>query len=251
MRQRTVYAFDFWSVSEKALLAFHLMSKLMPHGGPDRIFVDQGAAQLIDSNFPAAKGYWGESRASNNLFRQWNNEAFARLVSTVKRMGQAGLVDAIFFLNDLAGSRGDTLIEGIEKIKRATLRDGKIHDLSIPMPAEKRGVSFVSFPEPQSDIEFQQVLTRLNGFAIARKYKSYADEWLAFASVAGSSDIVDVAWYSKESWQQDDELDDMAKEMFGTGRVANVSGRRLQRKPTRNQPCPCGSQLKYKKCHGR
>ena len=251
MRQRTVYAFDFWSVSEKALLAFHLMSKLMPHGGPDRILVDQGAAQLIDSNFSAAKGYWGESRASNNLFRQWNNEAFARLVSTVKRMGQAGLVDAIFFLNDLAGSRGDTLIKGIEKIKRATLRDGKIHDLSIPMPAEKRGVSFVSFPEPQSDIEFQQVLTRLNGFAIARKYKSYADEWLAFASVAGSSDIVDVAWYSKESWQQDDELDDMAKEMSGTGRVVNVSGRRLQRKPTRNQPCPCGSQLKYKKCHGR
>ena len=44
MRQRTRHASDFWSVSEKALLAFHLKSKLMPHGGSDRIVVDQGFA---------------------------------------------------------------------------------------------------------------------------------------------------------------------------------------------------------------
>ena len=250
IRQRTRHARDFWSISEKALLAFHLKWKLLPHDQSNRVVVDQDVAQLIDSHFPAERGYWQKTKASNRLFRQWGNEAFTRLVSTVKRMEQAGLADAVFFLYELAGSRGDTLIDGINKIKRATLLDGKIHDLSMPMPDEKRGVSFVSFPEPQSDIEVQGNLTHLKAFALARKYKSYADEWLVFASMAGSSDIVDMAWYSKDNWQFDDELDEMARELFSSGRVANASGRRLQRKPTRNQPCPCGSQLKYKRCHG-
>ena len=216
IRQRTRYARNFWSVSEKALLAFHLEWKLMPHDQYDRIVVDQGFAQLIDSNFPAVREGWGKAEASKKLLRQWNNEAFTRLVSTVKRMEQAGLTDAIFFLYDVAGSRADTLIDGIDKIKRATLRDGEMHDLSIPMPGEKRGVSFLSFPEPQSDFEAQEYLTYLKGFALARKYKSYADEWLALASMVGSPYIVDVAWYSKDSWQYDDQLDDMAKELFST-----------------------------------
>ena len=251
LRQRTKFVHNFWSVSEKALLGFHLKRKLIPHDESKRIVVDQDVAQLIDSNFPVAKGYWPKTKAANKLFGQWNNEAFVRLVNTVKRMRQTGLTDAIFFLYDLAGRRGDTLIDGIQKVKRATLRDGRIHDHSIPMPGDRRGVSFVSFPEPHSDIEAQGFLTHLQGFALARKYKAYADEWLAFASMAGSSYIVDVAWYSKDSWQYDEELDSMANELLGTGRVANASGRRLQRKPTRNQPCPCGSQLKYKRCHGR
>ena len=234
IRQRTRYARNFWSVSEKALLAFHLKWKLMPHDEYDEIVVDQGFAQLIDSNFPAERESWRKAEASNCLFRQCNNEEFTRLVSSLKRMEQAGLTDAIFFLYDVANSRADTLIDGIDKIKQATLRDGDIHDLSIPMPGEKRGVSFLSFPEPQSDIEAQGYLTHLKVFALGRKYKSYADEWLAFASMAGSPNIVDMVWYSKDSWQYDDQLDDMAKDLFSTGKVANVFGRRLQRKSTKN-----------------
>ena len=234
IRQRTRYARNFWSVSEKALLAFHLKWKLMPHDEYDEIVVDQGFAQLIDSNFPAERESWRKAEVSNCLFRQCNNEEFTRLVSSLKRMEQAGLTDAIFFLYDVANSRADTLIDGIDKIKQTTLRDGDIHDLSIPIPGEKRGVSFLSFPEPQSDIEAQGYLTHLKVFALGRKYKSHADEWLAFASMAGSPDIVDMVWYSKDSWQYDDQLDDMAKDLFSTGKVANVSGRRLQRKSTKN-----------------
>ena len=217
MRQRTRYARNFWSVSEKALLAYHLTLNLVPHDQSDEIVVDQDVAQLIDANFPAAREGWHHAEASNSLFRQGNNEAFTRLVNAVKRMEQAGLTDAIFLLYDMTGSRSDALMDRIDKIQRATLRDGEIHDLSMPMPDEKRGVSFVSFPEPRNDIEAQGYLTHLKGFALARKYKSCADEWLAFASWAGSPYIVDVAWYSKEGWKYDDQLDDMAKELFGTG----------------------------------
>ena len=251
LRQRTRYANNFSSVSEKALLGFHLMCNLVPRNESERIVIEQDVAQFIDASFPVARGHWPKTKASTKLICQWENEAFVDLVNTVKGMGQAGLTDAIFFLYDLAGNRGDALIDGMEKVKRATLRDEEIHDFSIPMPGDGRGISFVSFPEPLNHVEAQGFLAHLERFALARKYKSYADEWLTFGYMAGSSNIVDGALYSRDKWTSDDQLDEMVKELFGTGRVVNVSGRRLRRKPTRNQPCPCGSQLKYKRCHGR
>lgn len=33
--------------------------------------------------------------------------------------------------------------------------------------------------------------------------------------------------------------------------LAEVAPRRVEKEPGRNDPCPCGSGKKYKKCHGR
>ena len=250
-RQRTKYLHNFQSISEKALLAYHLKRKLLPDDESESIEVHQNVAQFIDADFPVARLHWPTMKKSKKLSAEWNSEAFSGLISAVKGMWQAGLTDAIFFLYDLAGDRGDSFVRGIERLKRATLRDAKIHDLSLPMPSDKRGISFLSFPEPHNDFEAQAYLRHLEEFALLRKYKSYADEWLAFAWMAGSSNIVDAALYSKETWKYDDELDGLVKEFFSGGKVVNAPGRRRQRKPGRNSPCPCGSQLKYKRCHGR
>ena len=247
LRQRSAHAAHFKSDSEMALLAFHLRNKLYPSEEADLTYIDQGMAGLIDANFPVAKGHYPKTKAANRLFHQWRNEEFERLVRQVKMNDQPGLTDVLFFLFDLAGSGADNLIKIIQRTKKATRLDGELHDASIPFPRHARGITFVSYPRTSSHVEEQRYHDQFRGLAMARKYKSRANEWLALASRSDVQGPFNLLWYSKEPWQPDPDLDKLAKVLLKPGRAIHASGRKLGR----NEQCPCGSGLKFKRCHGK
>ena len=247
LRQRTIHATHFKSDSEMALLAFHLRNKLYPTEEADLTYIDQGTACLIDANFPVAKGHYPKTKAANRLFHQWRNEQFERLIRQVKMYGQPGLTDVLFFLFDVAGSGADNLIKIIQRTKRATRLDGELHDASMPFPRHASGITFVSYPPTSSHAEEQRYQDQFRGLAMARKYRSMANEWLALASRSDDQGPFNMLWYSKEPWQPDPDLDNLAKVLLKSGRAIHASGRKLGR----NEQCPCGSGLKFKRCHGK
>ena len=247
LRQRSTLAEHFKSDSEMALLAFHLRSKLYATEEADLTYIDQGTAGLIDANFPVARGHYPKTKAADRLFHQWRNEEFESIVNQVKMMDQPGLTDVLFFLFELAGSGADNLIGIIQRTKRATRLDGKLHDATIPLPRHARGITFVSYPRTSSHAEEQRYQDQFRGLAMARKYKSRANEWLSLASRSDDQGPFNLLWYSKEPWQPDPDLDNLAKVLLKPGRAIHASGRKLGR----NEQCPCGSGLKFKRCHGR
>ncbi len=247
MRQRSAHAAHFRSDSEMALLAFHLRNKLYATDEADLIYIDQGMAGLIDANFPVVKGHYPKTKAAGRLFHQWRNEEFERFVRQVKIIDQSGMTDALFFLFDLAGPGADNLIGIIQRAKRATRLDGELHDATIPFPHHARGITFVSYPQTSSHVEEQRYHDHFRGLAMARKYKSRANEWLAIASRSDDHGPFNLLWYSKESWQPDSDLDYLAKVLLKPGRAIHANGRKLGR----NDQCACGSGLKFKRCHGR
>ena len=247
LRQRSAHAAHFKSDSEMALLAFHLRNKLYPTEEADLTYIDQGTAGLIDANFPVTKGHYPKTKAASRLFHQWRNEEFESLVNQVKMMNQPGLTDVLFFLFDVAGSGADNLIRIIQIIKRATRLDGELHDATIPFPRNARGITFVGYPRTTSHVEEQRYQDQFRGLAMARKYKSRANEWLALASRSDDQGPFNMLWYSKEPWQPDPDLDNLAKVLLKPGRAIHASGRKLGR----NEQCPCGSGLKFKRCHGK
>ena len=247
LRQRSTHAAHFKSDSEMALLAFHLRNKLYPTEEADLTYIEQGTAGLIDANFPVARGHYPKTKAADRLFHQWRNEEFESLVTQVKMMNQPGLTDVLFFLFDLAGSGADNLIRIIQRTKRATRLDGELHDASIPFPQHARGITFVGYPRTSSRVEEQRFQDQFRGLAMARKYKSRANEWLALASRSDDQGPFNMLWYSKEPWRPDPDLDNLAKVILKPGRAIHTSGRKLGR----NEKCPCGSGLKFKKCHGK
>ena len=155
--------------------------------------------------------------------------------------------DVVFHLYDFAGEAADYLIKTAENQKLATLRDGQRHDVRVPIPAHKKGATFVSFPRPQHSIERELFTRDLRAIALAHKYRSQADEWLILASFAGSETRFDVMGYVKEPWQPDQEMDQLVNAHLDSGRVVNSEGK----KHGRNERCPCGSGKKFKRCHGR
>ena len=134
----------------------------------------------------------------------------------------------------------------VQRVKRATLRDGERHDARLPMPESRQGTTIVSFPAPMHPLQEQTMLQELQGIALAHKHRSRADEWLFLASFAGSPSQFDAFGYIKEPWRQDPEMDQLVRTALVTGRAVNAHGEKLGR----NEKCPCGSGKKFKRCCG-
>ena len=240
MRQRSALAGKLKSDSEMSLLGFHLKEKLFPPENADVFLVEPSYAQLIDANYPVARGHWEHNEAAERLFHQWKNPTFDRIVREMKMTEQPGFTDALFLLYDLAGGGADNITTAMEDRRRLTQIDGKMHSVSMPALNKKNGITFMSFPRLTST-----TAERFAGYAQARKYRALADEWLALGVIAGSPKTVDMIWYSREPWHRDPDLDKLADTFLKPGILRHAKGKKVGR----NAPCPCGSGQKYKKCH--
>ena len=247
LRQRSIYADHFISDSEMALLGFHLSNKLFPSEQTDSELINSSFAQLVDANYPVARGHWPKTDSAERLFHRWKNEWFDELIHAIKASGHARVIDILFLLYDLAGDAADNITNTIEAIQAKTRLDGQIHDVSFPISRHNTGVTFVSLGPPLTTSRRQDLERQFNLVALARKHKSRADEWLGLASVPGSARAFDMIWYSKEPWQPDSELDELVGLMLKPGTFVKADGLKVGR----NDPCPCGSGLKFKRCHDK
>ena len=252
LRQRSDHAMNFMADSEISLLGFHLKHKLYPDESYDMTGIDSSYGQLVDANFLASRGNWPHTEASDRLFHTWKNEAFNELVEDIKLAaseGSDGILpeNLLFFLYDLAGKGADNLIKSVEELKRQTLLDGQEHSARVPLPRHKKGITFVSFPAPTNATQLQSIQVKLEGMSLAHKYRSQADEWMILASFADSPVRFDIFGYIRDPWQQDPDLDQWMESHLGPGIPVHPDGW----KPSENERCPCGSERKFKRCHGR
>ena len=175
IRQRVDHAVHFIADSEMTLLGFHLKRKLFPQDNADGMLIDASYSQLADANFLVARGNWQASEADDRLFHEWKNDAFDQLLADVKTVANTQLrpgvatEDVVLHLYDFAGEAADYLIKTAENQKLATLRDGQRHDVRVPIPAHKKGATFVSFPRPQHSIERELFTRDLRAIALAHK----------------------------------------------------------------------------------
>ena len=251
LRQRSAHAEYYFADSEASVLGFHLGHKLFPDQDYTATFVDPHYSQLIDAHFLAAKGGWPKSNSGAELFHNWQNATFDELVRDVKSVAhqpepEIPVEDILFFLYDVAGRGADQLISVINECKRLTKLDGKRHDTRLNLDGSS-GTTFVSFPKAHHPIHAELFRQEFLVIAMAHKYRSKADEWLALASFEDSPVSFELFGYMNDPWQHDPELDQAVDEALVIGKSAE--GKR--KKVGRNQTCPCGSGRKFKKCHDK
>ena len=239
-RQRTATADYYIANNEIVLLAYHLSQRLWRSPGYDIETVDASWAQLIDAHYPAARGQHAPPDASTKLFNRWKNDGFRALVDQLKESRVPGFTDAVFMLNEMSSKLADKLVVLIESTKLKTARDGKRHTVSVAIEkGNEQGVSFVCTPD--AEMLFQDVLA----LGALKKYQLRANEWLSLGSISGSTKMVDVVTFTKLPWEPDPKLDVHSQRLKPGTRL------RTGKKVGRNATCPCGSQLKFKKCCGR
>jgi len=223
-----------------ALLAYHLKRRLWRTPGVNGETVDASWSQLIDAHFPYARGMHPHTEASDKLLNRWNNEGFKALLQQLKDSRIPGFTDAVLMLYEMSRDSADALINQIEKTKKKTARDGNRHSFSLSLgKGNERGISFVCRPDAP--------MLSQDRFALgaSKKYQLRANEWLSLGNASGSTKIIDVAMYTKQPWKHDPQLERLSATLKPGPFM------RMAKKPGRNDPCTCGSQLKFKKCCGR
>jgi|GEM_PF-2197841 len=110
----------------------------------------------------------------------------------------------------------------------------------------ERGKSGVSIwlaesltPEVEEGVKFEHACA---------KYERKADKWMTsvFEMKTDKPTLAKV-FQTTESWQEDPEMERIVKSISDKKYAMQANRKR----PGRNEPCPCGSGIKFKKCHGR
>jgi hypothetical protein len=241
VRQRIALAERVRSDEEIALLAYHLHNKLYQGAGPDFIAVDSSMAQLIDANFPAAKGFVPQTPAADRLHHGWKNAEFDELMQDVQSGVDPKRVDAAFFLMDMAGDFADQLTGLIAKTKGRSASDGEKHSVVMVSDEADAGVTFVS-----RGVRPERLGDDVALYAQAKKYATRKTTWLGLGAMARSRKAAEVVLFDDEPWSENEELELLARTTMRPGIRVNP-----RPKIGRNEPCYCGSGLKYKRCHGK
>lgn len=248
IRQRIALMDYFRADEEIVFLGYHLERKLWKINKVDMIALETDFGQAIDRNYYPLKLGLQVSDRGDTIKHRWKNEEFDRLCEQLKTIKRGKVTDIIFHLLDLSGETRKTLVDLIIKTKNQTLKDGKIHDFTMPLDvnlADRVGITYIALNSDDVD-ELQK---RLLTFCQIKKYTSKSGVWIGFGSLKNSSKMIDSVAFNDQKWKYNEDLEQAsAKITHGKKRGQLI---RLSKKIGRNEKCPCGSMLKYKKCCGK
>lgn len=246
IRQRISLADYYVSTEEMNFLGYHLLHKLRKSHEADKVGLDNQYGQFIDRNYYPTKLGLKISSRGDKIEARWKNKAFDELCNELSASNSAKMTDIIFRMMDWPKETCDKLTAQIRIAKSNMLSSGQTNNFSLINPELGAfGITFIASHEN----DLTAVMERLEMHSLAKKYQCKADSWIGMASLKSSTGSVDVAFYVDQKWEYDPELERISSAMFGGPHkvVPIINGR----KAGRNDPCVCGSGLKYKKCCGR
>ena len=248
IKQRISLMDYFKADEEMVFLGYHLDQKLWKIPKSDGVAIDTDFGQLIDRNYYPLKAGLEVSDEGDAIKNRWKNANFDKLCDQLKTLDEPKITDIVFHLLDWSGEARKNLVDFIIQTKQKTLQDGRFHNFSMPPDdsySPRVGVTYISLNSDDS----RELRKRLLTLCQARKYKSKGDVWIGFGSLKSSTEMIDAVVFNNQEWEYDKELEELAKIMLeGKGQGRQI---RIGKKVGRNEKCPCGSRLKYKKCCGK
>lgn len=99
-----------------------------------------------------------------------------------------------------------------------------------------------------SYLPFQEGIQRLQVHVLAKKYQQQAPSWFGIALHPEDQSLL-YGYNAEFKWEKDEAMEEASRSFSNGLGVEFVNGKPRKRKTGRNDPCPCGSGKKYKKCH--
>lgn len=242
IRQRINFIDKFRSENEIAYLGYHLTNKIDAFDSMDVVMLDNQFASLIDKNYYMHKLCVSIPDTDDPIKNRWCDRDFEQLCNDLKSFNTENIAEILFYLYDWSGKARSDLVKMIRQTKAKTELDNKDHSFTLLGGIDnKMGVSYLSINSDSKAL----ITNKLSSFTTLRKYNSEASIWLGLGSLQSSTSMVDIAILIKGEWQYDNVLEKHAKELLNRGQIKRIN------KIGRNEPCNCGSRIKYKKCCGR
>ena len=243
MHQRSRWSGRIHGSCEVSFLGWYLNRGLTLPQEVSGVILTESMAGLIDADFPTKRGrnqllsellgIDSPCGGGGSLENRWQSSELRQFINLMEKSPDPSATDAAFMLLDLSQEIASYFREKILEQMYKCHRTGNICGCCVPLQ-DGSGISFVWIRE--SAARLRDVL---HSHAAAYKYKHKSDRWLGLGATLVGADIALV--FSHEPWNPDAELDELARTLL----LPDGQGW----KPSRNQPCWCGSGRKYKRCH--
>jgi len=242
--RRTKYSGKLMASHELTILSYHLKQNLWLSEEHDMVMLHDDITTDLDLAMLARREGIPAKRTPDGILTRFAATALGRFVEEIEARPDPGTIDLGFMLLTLGEKTVVEVSKGIEDLARRGRADGKCHDLTIGLGKGGTGFTVHCNNDP---IEIAG--PALQRHCHARKYTEHAQTWFGVC-VRPSDAALRFGLNLDYAWERNAEMDALTGSMAKPGELSALLKHSATgaRKIGRNEPCPCGSGKKYKKC---
>ena len=242
--RRTKYNDRILATHELTILSYHLKKNLWLDDEYDMFVMDDDVALELDLSMMVRREGIPGKEIPDGILTRFSRTTLGRLLKDIENNPDPGVVNLGFALLTINEKGFGEISEQIDQICKRAQLDGKSQHFSAGFGKGSFGLTIHCNDERASTS-----MPRLSTHCHAAKYSQRADRWFGVCVRPGNATLR-FGLELQFAWEWDEYMEAESKELKGQGlRLQPVGSRGTKRRKVgRNEPCPCGSGKKYKKC---
>lgn len=230
---------------ELTVLGYHLKQNLWLDEKQHIVMLDDSLARDLDTAMVVRRDNQPGADTPAGILTKMRGTRYESLIKEIEDRADPATLELGFHLLSMAEDSCRNVHTLLETITRKTQVDGKRHDVTLASSTHPSGISFHCNPQPSAE-----AVATLEMHCAKRKYAQRAPRW--FGVSVGPAGDVQFGVTLDFPWKASDEMERLTAGMKAPLLVRDVlptlvrDARRM--KLGRNDPCHCGSKIKYKKC---
>jgi hypothetical protein len=246
INRRVGYTERLMATHETVILSYHLKKNLWIEENVDMLMLGDDISVDLDVAMAARRDGVNGQRTPDGILTRLNSTTAGRIITAIENRPDPGVIDFGLLLLAMSGKATTDASTGIDRAARLARRDGQTHDISLGFDSPKSGFTVHCSADPLPAAE-----ARLRGHCELRKYRQKAKTWFGVC-LHPSDQSLRFGFKLDYEWQPNTRLERVAHDAPRSANLSEaIQASTKLSKLGRNDPCPCGSGRKYKKCHGQ
>jgi len=247
VNRRANYADQLLASHELTILAYHLKQNLWMNPEVGMMYLADDFSAGLDIAMAVRRTGMAGAATPDGILTRLAATTLGRLVKEIEARPDPATIDLGFLLLSLGEDSVIDASRAINKLAARSRADGKRHDLTLGFGAIRAGLTVHCSDDPVSISA-----PRLQTYCERRKYKEKANRWFGLCMAPVGPNVrfgISLSHPWTQSRAMDEATRDMREPMLVSEAFAALNqGKSRRKKIGRNEACPCGSGLKYKKC---
>jgi hypothetical protein len=242
VKRRASYQEKVYAGHELTILSYHLKRNLWFDKTYDLIQLDDDVTADLDVAMMVRREGAQGSRTPDGVLTRCNGTRIGEIIKAIESRADPGTIPLAFSLLTLSEHAVVNLSSAIDRMAQQSGIDGCHHDLTLPMGETAEGLTVHCNTDP-----IAVAGPRLERHCKMRKYKGRSARW--YGICIGPDAPLRFGITLDFAWEPDSNMEEIISTYPRSGLTIDMAapGGRA-RKMGRNEPCPCGSGRKYKKC---
>lgn len=240
VNRRTGYTDAVLSSHELTVLSFHLTHNLWVSREFTMMHLGDDICASLDLAMLARRQGIPGAKVPTGILTKFVGTTVGRWIKQIEKQEDPATIDFGFMLLRMSEDTIDQINQGVDHLAMLAISDQRNHDLTLAIESSGLTVHCNHFP-------LERATSNLREHASKRKYGERSKEWFGIC-VEPISRQIRFGIKLDYEWEHSDELDRVLADSPKPQRRLNLGTTVKGRKIGRNEACPCGSGLKYKKC---